>query len=410
MGKGSVGEPEKDLGREKPAEARLGRLLLELDTPWWRTFPATLRDALFPKKLPPLQLTSKPERVQELELDLPLWSSLAQGLKVLFSPQPPPLQLTSRPAQVREFRVDQPLWRSLVADFRDLLFPEKLPPLQLQSKPAPVRDIWGDYDYRKSGWAGPSVHATVFVAIVGFYLGGGKVVQARHPEAVVVIPTDISDYLPLSNKKNDTIGGGGGGGDRDKLAAPKGKLPKLAMEQFTPPAVIIRNENPKLAVEPSVVIPPQVKLPPANLPNFGDPMAQVGPLSNGTGSGGGIGSGSGGGVGSGEGPGVGPGRGGGIGGGVFRVGGGVSAPRVVYDPSPEYTEEARKAKYEGTVVLSIIVGLDGRPRDLRIVRSLGLGLDEKAMEAVRNWKFEPARKSGQAVAVQVNVEVEFRLY
>jgi TonB family protein len=406
-----VGGLDENPRRQGPADDNLGRLRLELDTPWWRTFPASLRDAVFPKRLPLLQLTSKPERVEELDLDLPLWSSLAQGLKALFSSQPPPLQLTSRPVPVREFRVDQPLWRSLAADFQDLLFPEKLPPLQLQSKPAPVREIWGAYDYRKSGWVGTFlVHAGIAVAIAAIYLGGGKVVEARRPEAVVMIPTDISDYVPLSNKKNDTIGGGGGGGDRDKLVAPKGKLPKLAMEQFTPPAVIIRNENPKLAMEPTVVIPPQVKLPPVNLPNFGDPMAQVGPPSNGTGSGGGIGSGSGGGVGSGEGPGVGPGRGGGIGGGVFRVGGGVSAPRVLYNPDPEYSEEARKAKYEGVVVLSIVVGPDGRPHDIRILRSLGMGLDEKAMEAVRLWKFDPARKSGQPVAVQVDVEVRFSLY
>ncbi len=406
-----MGELDKNPRRDDPAQDHLGRLLLEVDTPWWRTFPAALRDALFPAKLPPLALTSKPASVPALELDVPLWRSLAQGLRGLFSAQPAPLQLTSRPAQVRELRVDQPLWRSLPANLHDLLFPEKLPPLQLQSKPAKVRDIWGDYDYRKSGWAGTLlVHATVGVAIVAFYLGGGKVVEARRPVAVALLPTDISDYLPLSNKKNDTIGGGGGGGDRDKLAAPKGKLPKLAMEQFTPPAVIVRNENPKLAVEPTVVIPPQVKLPAVNLPNFGDPMAQVGPLSNGTGSGGGIGSGSGGGVGSGEGPGVGPGRGGGIGGGVFRVGGGVSAPRVLYQPDPEYSEPARKAKYEGTVVLLLIVGQDGRPHDIHVARALGLGLDEKAIEAVRQWKFEPARKNGQPVAVQINVEVDFRLY
>lgn len=404
-------ELDKKPRRDDPAEAHLGRLLLEFDAPWWRTFPATLREAFFPTKLPPLALTSKPERVPELDLDLSLWRSLARGLRGLFSSAPPPLQLTSRPVPVREFRVDQPVWRSLADNLRDLLFAPQLPPLRLESKPVPVRDIWGDYDYRKSGWAGTLlVHGAVAVAIVGFYLGVGKSVEVRRPEAVAVIATDISEYLPMSNKKNDTIGGGGGGGDRDKIAAPKGKLPKLAMEQFTPPAVILRNENPKLAVEPSVVIPPQVKLPPVNLPNFGDPVAQIGPPSNGTGSGGGIGSGSGGGVGSGDGPGVGPGHGGGIGGGVFRVGGGVSAPRALYAPDPEYSEEARKAKYEGTVVLSVVVGPDGRPHNIRIARSLGLGLDEKAMEAVRNWKFEPARKGGQPVAVQVNVEVKFSLY
>jgi TonB family protein len=398
-------------GNDDPAPDHLGRLLLELDTPWWRTFPTTLRDALFPKRLPPLALTSKPGNVPALELDVPLWRSLLQGLRGLFSAQPAPLQLTSRPIKVRELRVDQPLWRSLPANLRDLLFPPKLPPLRLESKPAKVREIWGDYDYRKSGWVGTLlVHGGIAVAIAAFYLTGAKVVEARRPVVAVAVPTDISDYLPLSSKKHDTIGGGGGGGDRDKLAAPKGKLPKLAMEQYTPPAVIVRTENPKLVVEPTVVIPPQVKVPMVNLPNYGDPMAQVGPLSNGTGSGGGIGSGSGGGVGSGEGPGVGPGRGGGIGGGVFRVGGGVSAPRVLYQPDPEYSEQARKAKYEGTCVLGLIVGPDGLPRNIRISRSLGMGLDEKAIEAVRQWKFEPARKNGQPVAVQISVEVDFRLY
>lgn len=217
---------------------------------------------------------------------------------------------------------------------------------------------------------------------------------------------DISPYL--LSPAPDESGGGGGGGDRDKLAAPQGALPKQSREQFTPPAVVIRNNDPKLPVEPTVVAPP-IQI--ANLPNLGDPLSNVlGPPSNGTGSGGGIGSGSGGGVGSGRGPGVGPGWGGGVGGGAYRVGGGVSAPRILYAPDPDYSEEARKAKYQGTVVLWVIVGPDGRPRDIRVSRSLGLGLDEKAMDAVRTWKFEPARKDGQPVAVQINVEVNFRLY
>ena len=216
--------------------------------------------------------------------------------------------------------------------------------------------------------------------------------------------------LPLTAKKGD-MGGGGGGGDRDKLDATKGKLPKLAMEQITPPAVVIRNPNPKLAVEPTVVVPPEIKLA-SNMPNLGDPMSKIplGPDSNGTGSGGGIGSGSGGGVGSGSGPGVGPGHGGGFGGGAFRVGNGVSAPRALETPDPEYSEEARKAKFQGVVVLWLIVGQDGKPRDIKVTRPLGMGLDQKAIEAVNKWRFEPAMKDGRPVAVQINVEVNFRLY
>src|SRR5206468_12953044 len=147
-------------------------------------------------------------------------------------------------------------------------------------------------------------------------------------------------------------------------------------------------------------------------PSLGMPSDAMpsGPPSNGTGSGSGVGSGSGGGSGVGTGAGVGEGRGGGIGGGVLRVGGGVSAPKAIYNPEPEYAEEARKAKFQGTCVLSLIVGPDGKPRDIRVARSLGLGLDEKAIQAVNQWKFEPALKDGRPVAVQIAVEVQFRLY
>ncbi len=109
-------------------------------------------------------------------------------------------------------------------------------------------------------------------------------------------------------------------------------------------------------------------------------MSKLGIPSNGIGSGGGIGSGSGGGVGSGKGPGVGPGSGGGFGGGAFRIGGGVSAPSVLSKVEPEYSEEARKAKWQGTVVLSLVVDDQGRPQNLKVLRSLGLGLDQKAIE------------------------------
>ena len=309
--------------------------------------------------------------------------------------------------------LEQSWWSSLKNNLRDSLFPEKLPPLKLTSQPVRVRDIWGDYNNRKQATVGTAVvHGLMVAALIAISIAGAHAVkqQILTPTVSLVAP-EISDYIPISNKKNDTIGGGGGGGDRDKLQAPKGKLPKTAMEQFTPPAVVIRNDNPKLPMEPTVVIPPQVKIPVVNMPTLGDPLAKViGPPSNGTGSGGGIGSGSGGGVGSGEGPGVGPGRGGGIGGGVFRIGGGVSAPRPLFTPDPEYSEEARKAKYQGTCVLWLIVGADGRPRDIRVSRALGMGLDEKAIQAVRQWKFEPAMKEGRAVAVQLNVEVSFRLY
>ncbi len=246
--------------------------------------------------------------------------------------------------------------------------------------------------------------AMVLLISTTFVVSNKQVIQAH----VANLVTDISPYiLPPSAAQ---AGGGGGGGDRDKLAASKGSLPKFAREQFTPPAVILRNEDPKLAIEPTVVVPPEIRLP-QTMSQLGDPLQGVlGPPSSGTGSGSGIGSGRGGGVGSGRGPGVGPGWGGGIGGGPYRVGGGVSAPRAIFAPDPEYSEEARKAKYQGTVVLWVVIGPDGRTHQIRVARTLGMGLDEKAIEAVRTWKFDPARKDGQAVAVQVNIEVNFHLY
>jgi len=307
--------------------------------------------------------------------------------------------------------LDQPLWKSLVQNVEDFLFPKKLPPLVLSSRPVPVRDIWGFYNYRKNGVLGSTaMHILALLLIVGGTILARRMVRTftQSGHVMTVISPDEIPSLPPSKTQ---AGGGGGGGDRDKFQAPKGKLPKFSMEQITPPMVVVRNPDPKLAVDPTVVVPPQIKLA-SNMPNLGDPMSHLpsGPPSNGTGSGGGIGSGSGGGVGSGEGPGVGPGHGGGIGGGVFRVGGGVSAPRALFSPDPEYSEEARKAKFQGTCVLWLVVGPDGRPRDIRVTRSLGLGLDEKAIEAVKQWKFEPALKDGKPVAVEINVEVSFRLY
>src|SRR5262249_49790094 len=158
----------------------------------------------------------------------------------------------------------------------------------------------------------------------------------------------------------------------------KGKLPKFSMEQKAPPTAVIRNPEPKLPVEPTVIIPPQIQLPNPNLAMLGDPLAKLGPPSNGPGGGGGIGTGYGGGGGAGNGGGVGPGEGGGVGGGVFRVGGGVSAPQVIFNPQPEYSEQARKAKYQGVVMLSIVVQRDGTVRDVKVLQPLGLGLDEKA--------------------------------
>jgi periplasmic protein TonB len=284
-------------------------------------------------------------------------------------------------------------------------------PAPMAAQPSILPTLFGEgygaYGARPAAFVFSYLLNVVIIAAMAW--SGHWVVQHRQEikQHVIDIVTDVSPYvLPPSKTES---GGGGGGGDGDKLAASKGSLPKFAREQITPPTVIVRNEAPKLAVEPTVIGPPEIKMQQAGA--LGDPFSTIlGPPSNGTGSGGGIGSGSGGGVGSGRGPGVGPGWGGGIGGGPYKVGGGVSAPRPIYSPDPEYSEEARRAKYQGTVVLWMIVGPDGRTHQIRVMRTLGLGLDEKAIEAVREWRFEPARRNGQPVSVEISVEVSFRLY
>jgi TonB family protein len=339
--------------------------------------------------------------------------------QVLIAPTETQTTPVRRPAPAQHvpnfgLKAEGTLFESLKENVRDVLFPEKLPPLKLTSRPVAVKSIWGAYDNRKvARTSSVIVHAALIGALVAVSILGHKVYTETKKETVTLVAPDISEYMPMTPKQQPTLQGGGGGGDRDKVIAPKGHLPKPAMEQITTPEVVVRNEHPKLTAEPTMVMPPQVKLASNNLPNLGDPKSPViaGPPSNGVGSGAGIGSGSGGGIGSGAGGGVGPGIGGGYGGGVFRPGvGGVTAPVAIYKPEPEYSEEARKAKYQGTVVLACIVGADGRPRQLRVEQGLGMGLDEKALEAVRNWKFEPAQKDGKPVAVAIDVEVAFRLF
>jgi periplasmic protein TonB len=305
---------------------------------------------------------------------------------------------------------EESLWKSLTRGLDEFLFPKKLPPLKLESKPIPVKDIWGAYNYKKDGAFGSTIaHVVVIGLIIGGTLLGRRVVAKVEAKPVTTL-IDPGDFIPLKPAKTQA-GGGGGGGDHDVLQASRGKLPKFSMEpQITPPTAVIRNMNPKLAVEPTVMVPPEIKVAMNNLPVIGDPKSSAVIPSNGTGGGSGIGSGEGGGIGPGNGRGVGPGEGMGMGGGVFRPGRGVTPPRPIYSPDPEFSEEARKAKYQGVCTLMIVVDTDGKPINLRVVNSLGMGLDEKALETVKTWRFEPGMKDGHPVKVEMAVEVDFHLY
>ncbi len=273
-------------------------------------------------------------------------------------------------------------------------------------------DIWRDYRMQAASWVNSALVHTVALTLLVLPYIASRMLQPPKASAKYGV-VDISPYLAqlppdVAGKK---AGGGGGGGDRSPTPASKGAIPKFARQQLAPPMAVIPNLNPQLQVNPTLLGPPELKLPAmaANMP-WGDPQGVVGPPSNGPGFGGGIGSGEGTGIGSGKGPGLGPGEGGGVGGGVYSVGGNVSAPVAIYKPEPAYSEEARKAKYQGTVVLWIIVDAVGNVTDCRVVKPLGMGLDEKAVETVKTWKFKPATRNGTPVPVHVSVEVSFRLF
>jgi periplasmic protein TonB len=269
---------------------------------------------------------------------------------------------------------------------------------QVVFRGTPARSVY--VSWRLAGVSSLAAHAMLLAAV--FVLGTFHPVQTLVKQRFTELVVDLRPYL-AENKR--LAGGGGGGGARQLVEANKGTLPKPEPRQFTPPRV--DPVEAKLQMPPSIIAPPEVPTLQAN--NFGDPLSKLGIPSNGSGFGGGIGSGAEGGVGPGHGGGAGPGLGGGFNGGAYRIGGGVTAPTLLFRIEPEYSDEARKAKWQGTVVLSVIVDETGRPNHVSVLRSLGLGLDQKAMDAVSQWRFKPGLKDGKAVPVIATIEVNFRL-
>lgn len=295
------------------------------------------------------------------------------------------------------------LWESI----KDVFFPRKLPPLELTSTPIPVPDRMA---VKANPWAiGISTVFNGGLLAIILFLGVRKIVETVNKPQLDINPVDVSDYN--APKALNKAGGGGGGGDHSLIQASKGKLPEIQKNPMVPPQVQTF-DKPKLAAPAAIDVQKDIKLPDnPELPNIGMKNGVNVVLSNGTGSGGGMGSGSGGGLGSGHGIGYGPGSGWNVGGGLAQVGGRVSAPVPLFQPEAEFSDEARRAKYQGECVVGLIVDAQGNPQNVHIVRSLGMGLDEKALEAVRKYKFKPAMRDGRTpVAVQVNVIVNFRLY
>jgi len=272
-------------------------------------------------------------------------------------------------------------------------------------KPAVLTAIFGDgygiYPVRRANFvASLTLHAAM-IALVGL----GFLAVKNNPQ--VRARSVMVDVMPISLPPGArTPHGGGGSGGHDQAPESKGVPPRQAKLQIVPPTVEQPPKESRLPTPPAIVVPEM------NLPNtqMGDQLSTLTRLSNGTRAKAGIGSGEGSGVGSGSGSGYGPGAGGGFGGGAYRPGNGVTAPRAIYTPEPEFSEEARKVKRMGMVILRAVIGVDGRPRDIRVERSLGMGLDEKAIETVRNWRFEPGKKDGRPVPVEMNIIVDYSIF
>jgi TonB family protein len=301
---------------------------------------------------------------------------------------------------------EKPIWTGLYESIRDVFFPPKLPPLELTSTPIPVPDRMA---VKANPWAiGISSSLNLAILLIILFFVGKKVIETVKP-SLLTTPIDVGDFKAPKDLK--MAGGGGGGGDRSIIEASKGKLPKLDEKPIVPPQVQTF-DNPKIPVPPALDVQKNITLPDnPTMPNIGMKTSANVVLSNGTGNGGGMGTGSGGGLGTGSGDGYGPGSGGNTGGGVYQIGGRVSPPVPLNQVEAEFSDEARRAKYQGVCLISMIVDTNGNPQNPRVVRALGMGLDEKALEAVRKYKFKPAMRDGKTpVPVMITVEVNFRLY
>ncbi len=287
---------------------------------------------------------------------------------------------------------ERPIWVDLYESIRDVFFPPQYPPLELTSTPIPVPDRMA---VKRNPWAwGIASFFNVGIMALLIVVGVKSIINATaKPPNLIDTPVDITEFKA---PKTDSLAHGGGGSP-DKVEAIKGKIPpRMQMPEITPK---IQPPLPSIDVQKDIVIPDN-----PTMPNFGmSKSANVTLASAGNGNGMGMGSGSG--------NGYGPGSGGNIGSGLFRVGGGVSEPVVLNDVQAEFSDEARRAKYQGVCIVSIIVDAHGNPQNPRVVRPLGMGLDQKALEAVMKYKFKPAMKDGKTpVPVMVNVEINFRLY
>jgi TonB family protein len=305
----------------------------------------------------------------------------------------------------------QPWFQTFYQNLRDAIAPPKLPPLKLTSQPVTVRSIWS-----RDKAFGPSqiIALALHIGLIALLVAPLYQTTTYPPPAVIMIGSHTSGISPytwrLPTGENQAHGGGGGG-DRNPIPPSTGRPPSFAFVQLTPPTVTIRNQSPALAAEPTLVGNPALRIAGPSLLNFGDPLQTSVTDSNGPGTSGGIGNGHGTGIGNENGPGLGPGEDGGTGGGPYSAGThGYGSPSCVYCPDPKYPEAARQVKFMGTVTVQVVVNPDGRASDIVVIKDPGMGLGEKAVEAVKTWQFRPALgPNDKPAATRVNIEVQFRL-
>lgn len=318
------------------------------------------------------------------------------------------LHLIEKPFVFGQPIPDQSVWSGIWTELHDALFPRKQPPLKLTSRPVAVADPMAKKRDPTSSVIAFCLHGLVVAVIL--WLSLMPHTRAMPPQAKKITPLYFQPYVPPVPVPRPKVASGGGGGGAHTVVEPsRGALPQVHRLNVTAPQ-LIRVDHPLLPEQPSIDIPKNVHIP-NNMPNLGMPNSpQVAMASQGQGNSGGFGAGNGGGIGSGIGGGLGPGSGGDYGGGVMSVGGGVSAPELIHSVQPEFTAEARAARYQGVVSIQLIVDSNGNPEDLQVVKHLGMGLDQMALQAVRQYKFRPAMYQGHPVPVRLVVDVNFHLY
>jgi len=295
---------------------------------------------------------------------------------------------------------EKPLWAALYENVRDAFFPSQLPPLELTSKPVPVPDRMAA---RTNPWAiGTATVVNGGIMALAILLGMRAAIN-HFPPTPTGAQIDLSDLHIFAPRAAKPSNGGNGAGSHDLIDPTQGRNPQFAVTPIAPPMVPIIVQ-PKLPAEPTI----DIRLPDdSSMPNIGvHNSTNVTLASNGPGGPNGIGTGRDGDYG----PGNGSGRGPGTGDTIYVPGQGVIAPTLLLAPEAEFSDEARRQKYQGVCMVSIIVDAHGIPQNVHVIRALGMGLDEKAVEAIRRYRFKPGTKDGKPVPVLISVAVDFRQF